>query len=354
MVTENYLKQFYFLRTNFSSMSRISPIILLVIVILSVVFFIFGLLQFLIRCLMKRPSFSSISQSNRVPETSGSHNFQRQLHQLFHLHDSGLDQALIDALPVFYYKDIVGLKEPFDCAVCLCEFSDFDKLKFIPNCGHAFHMHCIETWLLSNSTCPLCRGLINPELLPGHRVFNFNESMEQWNREYADGENGTFSCQNQGMLQENEGELRVFSVRLGKFRSPDGGRERDGIQSEISSSNLDARRCYSLGAFQYIVGDLDLRITLSSENRNKVRNPFFDSDGNTTSRVETRHDDGKCVPNAARDERKINVRTRGDSFSFSKIWLWPKKDTFIGFSESNVGVSSSSIGMPVTNRSNAV
>lgn len=336
-------------------MSRISPIILLVIVILSVVFFIFGLLQFLIRCLMKRPSFSSISQPNRFPETSGSHTFQRQLHQLFRLHDSGLDQALIDALPVFYYKDIVGLKEPFDCAVCLCEFSDLDKLKFIPNCGHAFHMHCIEAWLLSNSTCPLCRGLISPELLPGHPVFNFNESLEQLNREYTDGENETFSRQNRGMLQENEGELRVFSVRLGKFRSPNEGHEPgDGIQSEISSSNLDARRCYSLGAFQYIVGDSDLQIALSNENGNKVRNLIFDTGGNTTNRIETRCDNEKCVTNAARDEQKITVRTRGDSFSFSKIWLWPKKDTFIGFSESNVGASSSSIGMPVTNRNNAV
>ncbi|KAL2459401.1 RING-H2 finger protein ATL46 [Forsythia ovata] len=336
-------------------MSRISPIILLVIVILAVVFFIFGLLQFLIRCLVKRPSFSSISQSNRFPETSGSHTFQRQLHQLFRLHDSGLDQALIDALPVFYYKDIVGLNEPFDCAVCLCEFSDFDKLKFIPSCGHAFHMHCIETWLLSNSTCPLCRGLISPGLLPGVPVFNFNESMEQQNREYGDGKNEAFSCQDRGMLRENEGERRVFSVRLGKFRSQNEDCEiEDGIQSEISSSNLDARRCYSLGAFQYIVGDSDLRIALSNENGNKARNCLFDSNDNSTTSVETRCDNGKCVGNADRDAQKISVRTRGDSFSVSKIWLWPKKDTFLGSSDTNVGASSSSIGKPVTNRTNAV
>ncbi|KAL0342809.1 UNVERIFIED_CONTAM: RING-H2 finger protein ATL46 [Sesamum calycinum] len=87
-------------------MGRISPVILLVIVILAIGFFILGLLQLLIRCLFKRPSFSSISQSNRLTDASGSHTFQRQLQQLFRLHDSGLDQALIDALPVFYYKDI--------------------------------------------------------------------------------------------------------------------------------------------------------------------------------------------------------------------------------------------------------
>uniref|UniRef100_A0A803PE19 RING-type E3 ubiquitin transferase n=1 Tax=Cannabis sativa TaxID=3483 RepID=A0A803PE19_CANSA len=107
---------------------------------------------------MKRRS-STISESNRYPEMSSSDAFQRQLQQLFHLHDSGLDQAFIDALPVFLYKEIMGLKEPFDCAVCLCEFSEQDKLRLLPLCSHAFHIDCIDTWLLSNSTCPLCREL---------------------------------------------------------------------------------------------------------------------------------------------------------------------------------------------------
>uniref|UniRef100_A0A3Q7IUH8 Aminotransferase-like plant mobile domain-containing protein n=1 Tax=Solanum lycopersicum TaxID=4081 RepID=A0A3Q7IUH8_SOLLC len=48
------------------------------------------------------------SQSNGYPEVSSSDALQRQLQQLFHLHDSGLDQTFIDALPVFlpvFYKD---------------------------------------------------------------------------------------------------------------------------------------------------------------------------------------------------------------------------------------------------------
>ncbi|KAK9276167.1 hypothetical protein L1049_005698 [Liquidambar formosana] len=143
-----------------SSGSKISPAVLFIIVILAVIFFISGLLHLLVRFLVKHRSSSSISQSNRYPEMSGSDAFQRQLQQLFHLHDSGLDQAFIDALPVFLYKEIMDLKEPFDCAVCLCEFSEQDKLRLLPLCGHAFHIDCIDTWLLSNSTCPLCRGTL--------------------------------------------------------------------------------------------------------------------------------------------------------------------------------------------------
>jgi hypothetical protein len=79
------------------------------------------------------------------------------------MHDAGVDQALIDTLPVFLYGTIRGLKDGADCAVCLSEFGDADRLRLLPKCKHAFHHDCIDTWLLANSTCPLCRqSLLNP------------------------------------------------------------------------------------------------------------------------------------------------------------------------------------------------
>ncbi|MFS8024420.1 putative transcription factor C2H2 family [Helianthus anomalus] len=38
------------------------------------------------------------------------------------------------------YKEVVGVNEPFDCAVCLCEFSENDKLRLLPTCSHVFHI----------------------------------------------------------------------------------------------------------------------------------------------------------------------------------------------------------------------
>uniref|UniRef100_A0A5B7C6G9 RING-type E3 ubiquitin transferase n=1 Tax=Davidia involucrata TaxID=16924 RepID=A0A5B7C6G9_DAVIN len=323
-------------------LSRISPAILLVIVVLSVIFFISGLVHLLVRLLMKRPSFSSISQSNTYPETSGSHALQRQLQQLFRLHDSGLDQALIDALPVFYYKDIMGLKEPFDCAVCLCEFSEQDKLRLLPMCSHAFHVNCIDTWLLSNSTCPLCRGTLNCSSLPMESpLFNFNESREQLNGFSSDGEN-EFNCgQKPVIMQENVGEKRVLHVRLGKFRSLNGGGERS--EGETSSCNLDARRCYSMGSFQYVVGDSSLHVALSRVN---------DSGGD--AKIEVTSDKGNSELNGDVEAKKISGRTKGESLSVSKIWLWSKKGKFPNSSDTHVGASSLNIGMPMTNTTHIV
>lgn len=320
-----------------SSGSKISPAILFIIVILAVIFFISGLLHLLIRFLIKHRPSSSITESDRYPEMSESDAFQRQLQQLFHLHDSGLDQAFIDALPVFLYKEIVGLKEPFDCAVCLCEFSEQDKLRLLPMCSHAFHIGCIDTWLLSNSTCPLCRGSL---YTPGFHdienpVFYFEDARE---------EDGISSNGGSGVLSgkrplENEiiNEKRVFSIRLGKFRSSNdggGGAGGGGVErgeEETSSSNLDARRCYSMGSYQYVVADSELQVALCSNGvggsmrivkgrAGQIGNSTIDGDG---------------------EGKKINFGSKGESFSVSKIWQWSKKNKFTSSSETQMCGTSS-------------
>ncbi|KAL0327244.1 UNVERIFIED_CONTAM: RING-H2 finger protein ATL46 [Sesamum calycinum] len=305
--------------------SKISPVILFIIVVLAVVFFIAALLHLLIRFLLKQRS----AQSHSYPEMSTSGAFQRQLQQLFHLHDSGLDQAYIDALPVFLYKDIMGLKEPFDCAVCLCEFSEQDKLRLLPLCSHAFHIDCIDTWLLSNSTCPLCRGVI---LSPGfsfeNPVFYFEDSKET-----EDGSSGNAGfvgvpCVLKPSEDDNGSiinEKRVFSVRLGKFRSTNNGANQESEVGETSNSNLDARRCYSMGSFQYVVADSDLQVALCPSSRDKEHGGEGSDVKGRGGQIGNFTIDGVA---ADADAKKINNGVKGESFSVSKIWLWSKKGKF--------------------------
>ncbi|KAK7389040.1 hypothetical protein VNO78_23872 [Psophocarpus tetragonolobus] len=281
--------------TSVSSVSRISPLILLVIIIVAVIFFVYGLVHLVLWFFMKRRSSSSLYNSNRFHE---SRVLQRQLQQLFRLHDSGLDQALIDALPVFCYQDLLGSKEPFDCAVCLCEFSEDDKLRLLPMCTHAFHMNCLDTWLLSNSTCPLCRA-------------SLPSNVENHNHNHNHNHNPMFSLGNSNSLvlpngeEENNGfsdsqrsmGKRVFSVRLGKFRN-------NGLEGGEVGGNggcsLNERRCFSMGSYRYVVRDLNLQVVLSHH---------VSENGNV-------------------DGKRISDSSKGDSFSVSKIWLWSKKTRF--------------------------
>ncbi|XP_043706868.1 RING-H2 finger protein ATL46-like [Telopea speciosissima] len=335
--------------TPSSSGSRISPAVLFIIVILAVIFFISGLLHLLVRFLIKKPSSSSNPQSNRYPDLSGSDALQRQLQQLFHLHDSGLDQAFIDALPVFLYKEIMGLKEPFDCAVCLCEFSEQDKLRLLPICRHAFHINCIDTWLLSNSTCPLCRGtLFLPDLSIENPVFEFDDPREE------DGiptdREDRFTCgQKTGETEEIVGEKRVLSVRLGKFRNMKNdqveGEEKG--EGETSSRNLDSRRCYSMGSYQYVVGDSNLQVALRHDR----------DDAGDVKLVKGRANNENSSVIVDMEGKKLSRGSKGESFSVSKIWLWPKKGKFPSSSESHMmGIPSSSlnVGLPLPERTQDV
>ncbi|KAK1376541.1 RING-H2 finger protein ATL47 [Heracleum sosnowskyi] len=324
--------------TNSSSSSKISPTVLIVIVVLAVIFFICGVLHLFVRYLVRKRNFSENSQSSRYPEMSGSESVQRQLQQLFNLHDSGLDQAFIDALPVFVYKEIKGLKEPFDCAVCLCEFSELDKLRLLPLCSHAFHIDCIDTWLLSNSTCPLCRGtLFTPGFSMENPIFDFDDS-----RLDEDGFSGSIrigvSCgQKIDDSDEVASEKRMLPVRLGKFRSTNVEAKIDTNEvAEPSNSNLDARRCYSMGSFQYVVDDSELQVAFCPSSRDR---PMKGSVQNWNSSTEGDF-----------DAKKIDNRSKGESFSVSKIWLWPRKDKFANSADTHMVSSSTNINLPWTVR----
>ncbi|KAE8730255.1 RING-H2 finger protein ATL46 [Hibiscus syriacus] len=322
-----------------SSASKISPAVLFIIVVLAVIFFISGLLHLLVRFLMKHRSPSSLSESERYPEMSGTDAYQRQLQQLFHLHDSGLDQSFIDALPVFLYKEIMGLKEPFDCAVCLCEFLEEDRLRLLPLCSHAFHIDCIDTWLMSNSTCPLCRGTIfTPELPIENPVFDFEYPRE----ETMLSSNGGSGVSLGTKPAENDIGKRVFSVRLGKFRSSNEGKGREVEEGETSSSNLDARRCYSMGSFQYVVAD-ELQVTLCRPSRGS---------NDTASSMKLVKGRGGNNGNSSNygdfEGKKINLTSKGESFSVSKIWQWSKKGKFPSSSDTIGSSSSISVGLPCT------
>uniref|UniRef100_A0A7N0U5Z8 RING-type E3 ubiquitin transferase n=1 Tax=Kalanchoe fedtschenkoi TaxID=63787 RepID=A0A7N0U5Z8_KALFE len=82
------------------------------------------------------------------------------------LSSPGLDLQIIQTFPVFKYsavKDLRKGKIGLECAICLSEFADDDFLRLLPFCCHVFHQDCVDLWLKSHKTCPVCRdALDNP------------------------------------------------------------------------------------------------------------------------------------------------------------------------------------------------
>ncbi|XP_009799417.1 E3 ubiquitin-protein ligase ATL15-like [Nicotiana sylvestris] len=73
----------------------------------------------------------------------------------------GIDPNVINSFPMFLYSDVKDLKigtSALECAVCLNEFEDDETLRLLPTCCHVFHPDCIDAWLISHITCPVCRA----------------------------------------------------------------------------------------------------------------------------------------------------------------------------------------------------
>lgn len=68
----------------------------------------------------------------------------------------GLKKSHLRQIPVAVYGSGINIPAT-ECPICLGEFEDGDKVRVLPKCNHGFHVSCIDTWLLSHSSCPNCR-----------------------------------------------------------------------------------------------------------------------------------------------------------------------------------------------------
>ncbi|KAG4922261.1 hypothetical protein JHK86_051074 [Glycine max] len=71
---------------------------------------------------------------------------------------TGLKRRELSRIPVAVYGAAGENTIPAtECPICLGEFEKGDRVRMLPKCNHGFHVRCIDTWLLSHSSCPNCR-----------------------------------------------------------------------------------------------------------------------------------------------------------------------------------------------------
>ncbi|CAL9106840.1 unnamed protein product, partial [Musa acuminata var. zebrina] len=334
-----------------NSERRINLSILIKFLILAIIIFITGLLHLLVRYLLRPTSREREDLDNATA-------LQGQLQRMFHLHDAGVDQSFIDTLPVFLYKSIIYLEDPFDCAVCLCQFEADDKLRLLPKCSHAFHVQCIDTWLMSHSTCPLCRRSLLPDLSltdsfgpvvlvlePGSESSRETASEREGSMPNVDlGSNGdedtgpsiVHTSQRPVEMAEREevgmalpvseaSETKVVPVKLGKFRSVYVGEG-----SSTANGNLDQRRCFSMGSYEYVMDDRALLQVPIKPPKMKPEHRFAVSKfGCHSRRGVFKGSDALRATEFRGDAGNVGISSHlhmKESFSVSKIWLQSKKE----------------------------
>ncbi|KAG0322549.1 hypothetical protein BGZ99_003265 [Dissophora globulifera] len=42
------------------------------------------------------------------------------------------------------------------CAICLGNYTPDETIRFLP-CQHHFHLECVDQWLITDKSCPLCK-----------------------------------------------------------------------------------------------------------------------------------------------------------------------------------------------------
>ncbi|XP_017769045.1 PREDICTED: RING finger protein 44 isoform X2 [Nicrophorus vespilloides] len=69
----------------------------------------------------------------------------------------GLAKLEIDQLLSYKFNADTHQGDQTSCVVCMCDFEAKQLLRVLP-CSHEFHAKCVDKWLRSNRTCPICRG----------------------------------------------------------------------------------------------------------------------------------------------------------------------------------------------------
>ncbi|PRQ45761.1 putative transcription factor C2H2 family [Rosa chinensis] len=78
--------------------------------------------------------------------------------------NSGIDQVIVDSLPVFQFRSLREHKDGLECTVCLTRIEPTEVLRLLSKCKHPFHVECVDKWLDAHSTCLLCRCRVDPEV----------------------------------------------------------------------------------------------------------------------------------------------------------------------------------------------
>lgn len=112
------------------------------------IFFAVGLVSVYLRhCIRSNPGFSTRYYRRRAYDDCSRR--------------GGLDDAVVESFPVFAYSFVKESKigsGDLECAICLNELQDRETVRLLPICNHLFHIDCIDAWLYSHATCPVCRS----------------------------------------------------------------------------------------------------------------------------------------------------------------------------------------------------
>jgi hypothetical protein len=68
---------------------------------------------------------------------------------------------LVNSTTVSIADENILNNEEIVCAICQNIYSENDIIRTVNECGHFYHIHCVDTWYSRNTSCPMCRNNIS-------------------------------------------------------------------------------------------------------------------------------------------------------------------------------------------------
>ncbi|KAF2289828.1 hypothetical protein GH714_038844 [Hevea brasiliensis] len=107
-------------------------------------------LLFVKYCIVRRPRTAMAANSISTPVEGGEMVI-------------GVEEHVLNTIPILLYSENntqLAKIDQSECVICLGELEEGDKVRSLPNCGHVFHVPCIDDWFLAHTNCPICRAPI--------------------------------------------------------------------------------------------------------------------------------------------------------------------------------------------------
>lgn len=168
-------------RAPYDTSSRFNPSMAIIIVVLLSAFFFMGFFSVYVRRCTTEDELDSDPTSD-LYHTGGVSGNMFLLGASSRRQDrppQGLDLFLVNNLPVVRFSSPKERRGETECVVCLNDFEEGEALRLLPQCGHLFHQECVDMWLFSHTTCPLCRrGLTNDK----NGLAGFTSTAEEGNQ----------------------------------------------------------------------------------------------------------------------------------------------------------------------------
>ncbi|KAM5560668.1 RING-H2 finger protein ATL74 [Rosa sericea] len=105
---------------------------------------------------------------------------------------TGLKKSHLRQIPVAVYGEGIHIPAT-ECPICLGEFEDGEKVRVLPKCNHGFHVRCIDTWLVSHSSCPNCRHSLLEQQQPSKKTTTTSRSTGSTSSEATENSSPTAS-----------------------------------------------------------------------------------------------------------------------------------------------------------------